>query len=806
MRALISTGANIVEIVPTWYQDTVSSTVMYADPVKTATDTGVREMIGLAHEAGLAVLLKPHVDVVEGEGDTWRGDIEPSSDDDWFSSYADFAVHYAQLAEEEDVEFFAVGTELKNLTGPSQVSQWDAVIDVVRGVYDGSLVYAANHDEYDSVAFWDRLDLVGVDAYFDLGGDVPGPQPTVEDLLSAWEPIVADFASWLASEYPAAKVMLTEIGYRSIPDAHVEPSDADRAGAYDGETQAICYEAALDAWGWLPWVEGMVFWTWPTDLSKDIPSDGGNTGYVPYGKPAEETFRAYALQAGGIRVLAPLADAVRDARDMSWGFSLEGVFAGPVDRSYSARIEPAGLALEVSGTTLTVSSTAHVAGMWSVSVRSADGWGREAEDEFLLVLSDDLGAGDRVVWDLAANRHGEVLVVWSDDVWSEDGGRFAHEVRCQRFGPDNGPLCPPTVVAMSDSQWFFDVHAELSDAGIYAVAGLVAPSPTAGPLVVWPFDSVPLLVPSTVWVQYFGDDDTPIGGRSTASGGETFRHSNVDIDMDSAGNAVVVWDQRGGSADNDVAGRAFGSQGRPTSQRVFLGVRDGDQREPSVALLGDGFVATWSEWVGVGPWQVVAQRFSLQGQLLGDKFDLFGIDYAERQAPLIVSSSGGSAAAAGRQITRLDALGYPVGPILELTDSVVILDMDPFGNVLANDRIYDAAGDLVGDIGNGWASARLTDGGEGVVLYDVEGQIAFRRWREAWEIRPGGTLVTGSGRPLEVPLAGPVASWRYVEPDGSQVTVTGLSIDGSAAATGSALSAGYPAMGRSKCCSGRTLT
>ena len=132
VAAAIATGLNTVELVPTWYQDTANSTVIYADSQKTAADDGLVDVIGEFRAAGVKVVLKPHVDIKSG---AWRGSLTPADASAWFDSYTAFIDHYAQIAQQESVEILSVGTELASLSGVAYQSQWNTVIDSVKGVY-----------------------------------------------------------------------------------------------------------------------------------------------------------------------------------------------------------------------------------------------------------------------------------------------------------------------------------------------------------------------------------------------------------------------------------------------------------------------------------------------------------------------------------------------------------------------------------------------------------------------------------------------------------------------------------------------
>jgi hypothetical protein len=98
----------------------------------------VREIRG-AKERGLHVVLIPRVALdhaFERNRFLWHGMILPSNDDGidaWFALYREFVLKWATLAEREDVDVFAVGSELSSLTSTIPV---DAVPGLERWYLD----------------------------------------------------------------------------------------------------------------------------------------------------------------------------------------------------------------------------------------------------------------------------------------------------------------------------------------------------------------------------------------------------------------------------------------------------------------------------------------------------------------------------------------------------------------------------------------------------------------------------------------------------------------------------------------------
>ena len=278
LERLSELGSTAVVLVPTWYMERSDSNTIEPDPQKTPSDAGLEETIASARELGLEVVVKPHVDVLDG---TFRGDIQPSNRSAWFSSYEQFLGHYADIAAGNDVGVFSVGTELKSLS--TDTEPWKAVIESVRSRYGGELTYAANWDEVFQVQFWDELDLIGVDAYFPLSQE--GEVPTPESLAGAWQPNV-DGLQALSKQW-RVPVLLTEIGYPSQKGSTANPWEVREGRPADQAVQAMAYQAAYDAFEGRSWLRGILWWSWRADPK---PEEANDIEYTPEGKQAEGVF------------------------------------------------------------------------------------------------------------------------------------------------------------------------------------------------------------------------------------------------------------------------------------------------------------------------------------------------------------------------------------------------------------------------------------------------------------------------------------------------------------------------------------
>ncbi|MBI5838159.1 MAG: hypothetical protein HZB25_13050 [Candidatus Eisenbacteria bacterium] len=262
-----------------------SRSVLGFGPYWGETDTGLAVTARLAHRAGLKVMLKPHVWL---HGGRWCGEIrmrDARGWQAWFREYTAFITHYAALAERERMEMLCVGVELKGTA--SRERDWRAVIAAVRRVYHGRLTYAANWDgEVDSVAFWDALDAIGVQAYYPLS---EFPSPAGAELERGWErwrePLEGAARAW------GRPVLFTEVGYKSCRSAATRPWEWDPDGPADMGLQERCYEALFRVFWDRPWFAGVCLWKWhPKHDDAGGPAD---RTFTPQHKPAERVAKMW---------------------------------------------------------------------------------------------------------------------------------------------------------------------------------------------------------------------------------------------------------------------------------------------------------------------------------------------------------------------------------------------------------------------------------------------------------------------------------------------------------------------------------
>lgn len=359
--ALAGTNASWAGVLVTQYQSTATATVISADSTRTPTDAAVIQAITELHAKGLRVMLKPHVDSEDG---AWRGTFQPSNVDAWFQSFTTFILHYATLAQAQGVELLCFGTEYVQLSGAANQARWDAVIAAIRNVYTGKLVYAANAtfpgDEFTTVSFWDKVDLLGIDGYFPLTDHA---DPTLGELVGAWrnnasgEDLVATIQNF--SDANQKPLIFTELGYKSVAGANTQPFNFTFPGAFDLTEQQNCYTAFYTVWSpQNSWMLGIFWWAWPVP-----PPAANDTDYNPRNKPAATvltTFQGpvtggpnFTLAANPVSISAVPGSTATS----TIAINQSGGFASPVALSVSGM--PAGItaavpAGSVTGPTATV--------------------------------------------------------------------------------------------------------------------------------------------------------------------------------------------------------------------------------------------------------------------------------------------------------------------------------------------------------------------------------------------------------------------------------------------------------------------
>ncbi len=303
LASLRDQGVNAIALVPYGFQRGIDDTrISYTSSDES--DTELAAGLRAAHALGLRVMLKPQLWVRHGQ---FTGEIafsDAAKRGSWMQSYRRFALHYARLAELEGFDLLCIGTELGGLT--QHTAEWRALIRAVREVYHGPITYAAHWDrEITSIAFWDALDYIGVNAYAPL---LHAGEALADTMAMRSHAAASGAALEALAKRWRRPVLFTEIGYASVPNCLVEPWS--ESGPVDVAAQATAYRVALTTYARAPWLRGMFWWKWH---SNGAGGGGLDPSFTPMGKPAGDTLRTWftrmATQAAFSSAIA-LADTV----------------------------------------------------------------------------------------------------------------------------------------------------------------------------------------------------------------------------------------------------------------------------------------------------------------------------------------------------------------------------------------------------------------------------------------------------------------------------------------------------------------
>ncbi|MCZ7683290.1 MAG: hypothetical protein M5U28_32620 [Sandaracinaceae bacterium] len=192
----------------------------------------------------------------------------------------------------------------------------------MRAVFPGLLTYSANWDEAENVLFWDRLDLVGINAFYPLASH-PGAsfEEYLAGALSARESVAA------LAEVLEMPVLFVEVGYTTRTDAAVEPwlwPDEMADVTVDEREQARALLASFRAFLSEEWFAGFFVWRYYADL--DDVSQEAIWGFSPHGKRAEGLLeRVFRAPWGADPGPYPWIEGARAEREPSWLTAVEAV-------------------------------------------------------------------------------------------------------------------------------------------------------------------------------------------------------------------------------------------------------------------------------------------------------------------------------------------------------------------------------------------------------------------------------------------------------------------------------------------------
>ncbi|HJX63113.1 MAG TPA: hypothetical protein VJ860_04085 [Polyangia bacterium] len=284
LQEIAALGATHVSLVVPLYQTHGASTALKLHTRLSPTLEAVADAIRFSRRAGLEVTLFPIVRLSEPRSPKdWRGTLAPGDRDAWFASYGALLADLASLGALTGASRLVVGSELSSLDG--DLVHWRPLVERIRALFTGTLMYSANWDHYQDARLYDLVDEIGVVAYFNLR-EKDGPSD-VPALTARWRNLRREIEFNLSVH--AKPFVLTELGYRSRTGATAAPWDEVQGGAPDVDEQARAFQAFRQAWTARgqapPHLAGLYVWNWYGYGGRET------TSYTPRGKPAVEVIR-----------------------------------------------------------------------------------------------------------------------------------------------------------------------------------------------------------------------------------------------------------------------------------------------------------------------------------------------------------------------------------------------------------------------------------------------------------------------------------------------------------------------------------
>ncbi len=278
-------GVNWIAITPygrMWNDSSTTITMDFEAPYE-VNRQALKRMVEQAHARGLHVFMVPHL-WMEAGGD--RRTINPGSPQRWeafLTAYHEFMLAWAKDAGAWGVDMFAIGQECQSFSG-RYYTFWKKLIQDVRNVFSGLVTYSANwYLEPVDVLFWDRLDLIGINAFYELAWD---NDDAYENQIKANEALLELKALVLTVDKP---LIFTEIGYTNRQGTLRQPwrwpEHSDHV-VMDDEAQIRGFKAMFNAFLPQRWFAGLFLWRYYANLN-DI-SQEPHWGFSPHGKPAEK--------------------------------------------------------------------------------------------------------------------------------------------------------------------------------------------------------------------------------------------------------------------------------------------------------------------------------------------------------------------------------------------------------------------------------------------------------------------------------------------------------------------------------------
>ena len=304
-------------------QETFASTRTFIDPVYSAGEVELEEIVKRLQGEGIYVAFKPCLTLLDS---AWMGRVcFPDTGEhqlqgvrtcsrywpDWFNSLRDTLRFFGEFAQRNDIKAVLVGAEYTGTI--QQTDEWRKTIADFRTVFGAPCAYEFTADPNplaEDTSYWewnnkinflDDLDFLALSWYpsarkYEGNDAIPKmPHTSLEEMLAYLKPAREQFDKKVAM-YGRKPIILTETGQRSAHGCCSRPWDALTETTYDAQEQADYMEALFRTFSVKPQFAGLFWWKWDETQKRDHyhPDPRKDRGFIIKGKPACDVFRRWS--------------------------------------------------------------------------------------------------------------------------------------------------------------------------------------------------------------------------------------------------------------------------------------------------------------------------------------------------------------------------------------------------------------------------------------------------------------------------------------------------------------------------------
>ena len=219
LAEIVAVGATHVALVVPLYQTDATTHDIGLHTRFSPTLAALAEVVRAAKRDGLQVMVFPIIRLSSPGPGQWRGTLAPRDRDAWFKRYGDVLGELGAVAGVTGATRLVVGSELSSLE--DDLDHWRPLVERMRAIFSGKLVYSANWDHYRSTGLFDLVDEEGISGYFNLReASAPADDAALE---AGWRRARREIEAWrIGRTHP---FIFTELGYRSRKGVTAAPWD-----------------------------------------------------------------------------------------------------------------------------------------------------------------------------------------------------------------------------------------------------------------------------------------------------------------------------------------------------------------------------------------------------------------------------------------------------------------------------------------------------------------------------------------------------------------------------------------------------